>query len=711
MNPLKNLLLLGTLLLSTQAYATMYENAEDESTSRWQVYDNTPAGATIDNVYNSQRDNNAIALIGAGTSNGYMLGNIEKRKGAWNNTKEHTLQWKMNFTKGVVVYVRVMTQQGARYIYYTNSSKSYGKNNTYIHIGLGTKASDGNWHTFTRDLEADLKKYEPNNRLIAVNAFLVRGNGFVDDVALVQQNLNSNTINAISAQHTQEKLTLRMNGAFEKGSHGSFFIDADNDSSTGYNADTVKGADYLVQGTALYQYNGDDNSWKWNKISSSVHSTQTLNTITSVIPLNMMDIVGDRLKYITSISLPNWKYRKNYIEMVEHQMSGDNNPSVIIGARPVASTPLEKGKLFASPNGGGDSCSKNNPCSIYKAITKLSTDRNVLFLRGGIYHIDRVMAISSYKRGTANKPLIIESYPQEKAILTGDATVDKINSRAIKPYDGFWIGGGQGLRYIKLRNLEIKNMGGRGVVIMRTKGITVEGCHIHDNHLSGIHLYQSSNNLIVDNHLYNNSDVGLSGKIRYGHYDNGGNADGVNIDYSAQSENNNISHNTVYHNSDDGIDLIGGVNTVANYNLVYQNRGIEGGKNGGLGNGIGIKGCGKNARGTHSEHNIAFGNNGNGFECNVNNGEGVVFQYNTSYNNGNYGFEISTGNSAAKLLKNISHQNKKSENNTNGSHTDNSWNRGGQVRFISTDPHSPNFLKPVKSSGFEDIGAYANMSD
>ena len=82
MNPLKNILLLGTLLLSTQAYATMYEDAEDESTSRWQVYDNTPAGATIDNVYNSQRDNNVIEFIGAGTSNGYILGNWEGKKGA-----------------------------------------------------------------------------------------------------------------------------------------------------------------------------------------------------------------------------------------------------------------------------------------------------------------------------------------------------------------------------------------------------------------------------------------------------------------------------------------------------------------------------------------------------------------------------------------------------------------------------------------------------
>ena len=244
MNPLKKIILLSTLMLSTQAYATMYENAEDESSSRWQVYDNTPAGATIDNVYSSQRDNNAIEFIGAGTSNGYMLGNLEKRKGAWNNTKEHTLQWKMNFTKGVVVYVRVMTQQGARYLYYTNSSKSYGKrNSTYIHIGLGKKASDGNWHTFTRDLEADLKKYEPNNRLIAVNAFLVRGNGFVDDVELVAEDGENRIIHG---------------GKQDKQGEGSYYKWDDSESIRGLIFDAYQ--DFTLKSVKVYNQKGQEST-------------------------------------------------------------------------------------------------------------------------------------------------------------------------------------------------------------------------------------------------------------------------------------------------------------------------------------------------------------------------------------------------------------------------------------------------------------------
>jgi len=182
---MKNILLIATALIAIQVHATVYENAEDYKTSRWSVYDNIPSGAHLDNVYLKDRDHNAIQFIGAGTNNGYILGNWEGAAGAWNNTTEHTLKWSMNFDEDYVIYVRVMTKNGPKYIYYTASDKSNGKkNDSYIHIGLGRDSNNGSWQDFNRDLEADLKKYEPNNELIAVNAFLVRGNGLVDDIAL-----------------------------------------------------------------------------------------------------------------------------------------------------------------------------------------------------------------------------------------------------------------------------------------------------------------------------------------------------------------------------------------------------------------------------------------------------------------------------------------------------------------------------------------------
>ena len=187
MKLLNKILLFLTLLLSNASYATMYEDAEDESTNKWSVYDNTPLGAFVNNVYLQDRQSNAIQLVGKDRKNGHILGNWEGRDGAWNNTSEHTLKWDLKFDNSYTVYIRVMTQKGARYIYYTESEKSEGKrDSTYIHIGLGTKTRNGTCQTITRDLAADLKMYESSNKLIAVNAFLIRGNGFVDNVALTK---------------------------------------------------------------------------------------------------------------------------------------------------------------------------------------------------------------------------------------------------------------------------------------------------------------------------------------------------------------------------------------------------------------------------------------------------------------------------------------------------------------------------------------------
>jgi len=321
MKPLKNILLLTTLLLSTQAYATVYEDAEDESTNRWKVYDNRPRGASLDNVYVEDRDSNAIQFLGRGRRNGYILGNWEGRAGAWNNTTEHTLKWDMNFDESYTVYVRVMTKQGGRYIYYTPSNKSHGKRNSYIHIGLGKDSRNGIWQTITRDLNADLKKYEPSNTLIAVNAFLVRGNGLVDNVRL--ENLQAqNSISSIEASHNKASLHLKMNGSFIKGSHTSFFIDADDDVQTGYSNGSVKGAEYLVEDNSLYGYPDNAKGWQWDKISDDVETVFNSTAITSSIPLNMMDI-GTDINYISGVTTADWKVNVKFTHMQKYTLNTD----------------------------------------------------------------------------------------------------------------------------------------------------------------------------------------------------------------------------------------------------------------------------------------------------------------------------------------------------------------------------------------------------
>ncbi len=167
----------------------LYENAEDGKINGWDVYDNKPAGATISNFYDAQKRSYVIELDGQGIRNGYRLGSA-KTGTAFNNKRNTHIQWSMNYNEPFMVYISVQTTKGFRYLYYTamNTNKGLVVSSTskihYIHHGLGAGVHNGTWKTFTRDLEKDIKDFEPDNHLITVNGFLIRGSGKVDDIKM-----------------------------------------------------------------------------------------------------------------------------------------------------------------------------------------------------------------------------------------------------------------------------------------------------------------------------------------------------------------------------------------------------------------------------------------------------------------------------------------------------------------------------------------------
>ncbi len=159
----------------------LYENAEDGSVNGWKVYDQTPAGATISNVFDADKGSQVIKLQGSSTQNGFILG------GNWNNSERSSIQWKMKYDEDYVVYISVNTSKGHRYIYYSATDRDRGfESGEYIHHGLGSFTADGTWRVFTRDLKADLKDYEADNKLLSINGFLIRGSGLLDDIQLLQ---------------------------------------------------------------------------------------------------------------------------------------------------------------------------------------------------------------------------------------------------------------------------------------------------------------------------------------------------------------------------------------------------------------------------------------------------------------------------------------------------------------------------------------------
>ena len=88
------------------------------------------------------------------------------------------------------------TTAGRRYLVYEPVDYDNLGSGTYVHYGLGSDVTDGRWHTFTRDLEADLADAQRGARILEVNGFLIRGSGKVDDIKLLGDGTASGVINA-----------------------------------------------------------------------------------------------------------------------------------------------------------------------------------------------------------------------------------------------------------------------------------------------------------------------------------------------------------------------------------------------------------------------------------------------------------------------------------------------------------------------------------
>ena len=401
----------------------------------------------------------------------------------------------------------------------------------------------------------------------------------------------------------------------------------------------------------------------------------------------------------------------------------DMTTAATIGARKIPTTPLDKGTIFISPDGSGTGRSASDPSSLesldlYKGKLKVKPG-DVVFFRGGVYRFSMIGARRVYlEGGTADKPVIYESYPGETAIFDGSTLSTDGTS------DEAWREGRLQLRgeYAILRRVEVRNMPQYGVRIFGNHNI-VEGCKIHDNHLSGIGVLNNkegystkdtggSYNIVRDNIVYNNSDVGLHGR----NYNDGDNADGIVV-HSGVS--NLISHNTVYGNSDDGVDTWKSMNTTLEFNLVCGNG--KGPK--GNGNGIKLGGAPSDSplgAGALARHNICHSNRRIGF--NVNSGKAVSLEYNTAFANGDFGYAVMKD---TVLIGNLSRDNlqdadrRARADNKSGhvgwskgkSQSNNSWQKSGALEFISSDPESGDFLKPAIGSGFEGTGAYSERRE
>jgi len=169
---------------------TLLEDAEDGLTTGWNIYDSTPAGATISNV--SDGGSRVISFNGGGTANGYYIGGTNSSNG-FNIQNANSISWRMRTAESYVVYIAVESSSGLRYLTYSDSSNLIPSgNSTYVNVGLGNGTVNDSWITITRNLASDLQTAQPGNDLIAINGVLIRGSISIDDIMTMDDQGSSN---------------------------------------------------------------------------------------------------------------------------------------------------------------------------------------------------------------------------------------------------------------------------------------------------------------------------------------------------------------------------------------------------------------------------------------------------------------------------------------------------------------------------------------
>ena len=149
------------------------EDAENGNTNGWIA----SSGGTVSNVTDADTGSKVIKL----SSSSYKYYRVDNL-----NRLAKKLKVDIKAEAGFIAYVYMMTTDGVRLLYYSISNRDGGVTGSGIHHGLPKSMVDGEWHTIERDLEADLKEFEPDNDIITITSFKIRATGdvFLDNIAV-----------------------------------------------------------------------------------------------------------------------------------------------------------------------------------------------------------------------------------------------------------------------------------------------------------------------------------------------------------------------------------------------------------------------------------------------------------------------------------------------------------------------------------------------
>ncbi len=183
---MNKLFLITLLSLATTTLLMGTVHSDGTNVDDWQNYTGDGIIEPVDG---------AIRFTGGGLGSGYRLNLNDVEAGA------NTIKWRLKYQDAFTVYVDVNTYNGRRYLRYTQKTGDGGISPNGRTLRFGTGLGDGNseWHNFSRNLVDDLRKFEPQNRLLSIRRFLIRGDVEIDDVETIKV-LNQGSFRTLLSQ-------------------------------------------------------------------------------------------------------------------------------------------------------------------------------------------------------------------------------------------------------------------------------------------------------------------------------------------------------------------------------------------------------------------------------------------------------------------------------------------------------------------------------
>jgi len=174
------------MLFSLSSSATVYEDAEDKQTFRWEKLDRV-SKSEVNNLLDREKKSRVLKFKGEGTKSSYVLKVKEVSKKT--SKREYLLSWEMQYHEDFVIIVTVVTTMGKRQLIYTP-----GIFQSNMLFGLGLSSTNGEWRRYERNLQKDLDYYDNRCTILSLSSFVIRGSGYIDNIKTKVANVSKKVV-------------------------------------------------------------------------------------------------------------------------------------------------------------------------------------------------------------------------------------------------------------------------------------------------------------------------------------------------------------------------------------------------------------------------------------------------------------------------------------------------------------------------------------